>query len=118
MERNARWARQPYHVEVPGGLSRYTLQSHVRAARAFLKWWVNEELIAVSPARRLESPKLPDHPRKGIDEGDMLKIIEAAKRDPRDYAIVCFLASTGARVGCAAGLMRGNLALASGRATV
>jgi len=117
-ERKTRWARHPYHVEVPGGLSRYTLQSHVRAARAFFKWCVNEELIAVSPARRLESPKLPDHPRKGIDEGDMLKIIEAAKRDPRDYAIVCFLASTGARVGGVAGLILGDLDLAAGRATV
>jgi len=117
-ERKTRYMNCQYRREVPGGLSRFTLQSHVRAVRAFFRWCVEEELLAVNPARRLESPSLPDNPRKGIDEGDMLKIIEAAKRDPRDYAIVCFLASTGARVGGVAGLTIDDLDLAAGRATV
>jgi len=64
-ERKTRYMNCQYRREVPGGLSRFTLQSHVRAVRAFFRWCVEEELLAVNPARRLESPSLPDNPRKG-----------------------------------------------------
>lgn len=99
-------------------LSPWTLHGYVRAVRRLFAWMVEEGHLPVSPAARLELPALPIEPARGIAPADMLKILDAARGAPRDYALCLFLADTGARVGGAAGLVVADLDFVSGRAEV
>lgn len=99
-------------------LSPWTIHAHVRAARRFFAWLVEEGHLEQSPAARLELPTLPLEPARGISREDMLKIIAAARESPRDYALCLFLADTGARVGGVAGLTVADIDFSSGRAEV
>lgn len=99
-------------------LSVWTLHGHVRAARRLFAWLVEEGRLKVSPAQRLELPRLTYEPRKGIEHGDMLKIVAAAAGSERDYSLVLFLADSGARCGGVCHLRVEDLELARGRAIV
>jgi len=99
-------------------LSVWTVHGHTRAARRFFAWLVTEGKLKASPAKRLELPRLTYEPRKGIEFDDMLKIVEAARGSPRDYALVLFLADTAARCGGVANLKVEDLELLRGRAMV
>lgn len=116
--RSSRWDNHPSRPTQEGGLSRWTLHGYVRAVRAFFKWLFEEEKIEKNPAQRLQLPQLPDEPPKKISAEDMLRIFKTAESNPRDYALVRFLASTGARVGGVAGLMWEDISLETERATV
>lgn len=99
-------------------LSVWTVHGHVRAARRLFAWLVQEGRLKVSPAKRLELPKLTYEPRKGIDYSDMLKMVAAARGSPRDHALVLFLADTACRCGGVANLRVEELELARCRAVV
>jgi len=99
-------------------LSVWTLHGYVRSARRLFAWMVQEGMLEVSPADRLELPTLTYEPRKGIEYHDMLKMVEAARDSPRDYALVLFLADSAARCGGVANLKVEDLELARGRALV
>lgn len=99
-------------------LSPWTLHGHVRAVRRLFAWLVEEGHLETSPAARLELPGLPMEPAKGITSADMQKILQAARDNPRDYALCLLLADTGARVGGVAGLVIADLDFISGRAEV
>lgn len=118
VERDRRWVDHPGRPEAEGGLSPWTIHGHVRAVRRFFRWLVEEKVIKVSPAARLKLPRLPKELPKAISPDDLALLLEAVKSDPRDHAIVCFLADTGCRVGGMAGLGLTDLDLKSGRALV
>jgi len=99
-------------------LSVWTLHGHVRAVRRLFAWLVQEGRLKASPAKRLELPRLTYEPRKGIDFGDMLKMVAAARSSPRDHALVLFLADTACRCGGVANLRVEELDLARCRAVV
>lgn len=102
-----------------GPMSRYTLHGHVRACRRFFKWLEEEEYLELNPAKRLELPAKPKGVRKGIKEKERDLIIETARNDnPRDYAIVLFLADTACRAAGVAGLTIDRLDLDNYRAEV
>jgi integrase/recombinase XerD len=102
-----------------GPMSRHTLHGHVRACRRFFKWLEEEELMDHNPAKRLELPAKPKGVRKGIKEKERDLIIEKARTEnPRDYAIVLFLADTACRVAGLAGLTLNRLDLDNLRAEV
>lgn len=99
-------------------LSPWTLHGYVRAARRLFAWCVEEGHLSANPADRLELPRLPMEPAKGITPADMRKMIAAARASSRDYALCLFLADTGARVGGVAGLKGEDLDFTTGRALV
>lgn len=99
-------------------LSVWTVHGHMRAARRFFAWLVTEGALKVSPAKRLEMPRLTYEPRKGIEYGDMLKMVAAARGSPRDFAIVLLLADTACRCGGVANLKVEDLELPIFQATV
>ena len=93
-------------------LSPATLRGYVRAWRAFFNWCVDENLLMVSPARKLALPGLPKQPPKAISRDDLQRIIGAARRSSvRDYAIVCVLADSACRVGGLCAMTLDNLEL-------
>lgn len=112
------YTHHPTRPPESGQLSPHTLHGHIRAIRHFFKWLTDEGMLSTNPARRLELPKLPREPRKGIAQRDVEKIISAARDNPRDYAICLFLADTACRVGGLCNLKLENLDLNGGRAIV
>lgn len=113
-----RYIDHPNREPQEGGLSWFTLHGHVRACRRFFKWLEEEELLKENPAKRLDLPPKPKKVRKGIRENDRDLIIEQAKGNPRDYAMVLFLADTACRAAGLAGLKISDLDLVSGVAVV
>ncbi len=97
----------------------WTVHGYLRGARRFFSWLVDERLLDESPAARLEVPKLPEEPPKGISLEDLKRMIAVARSSgARDYAIVLFLADTGCRVGGLCGLKPDELDLERRRAIV
>lgn len=111
--------RQTQYINHPSGraainkpLSPSTLRGYVRAWRAFFVWCVDEGLIQVSPARKLELPKVPKQPPKAISRADLDRIVEAARfSSVRDYALVCILADSACRAGGMVAITLDNLDL-------
>lgn len=87
-------------------LSIWSLHKHTRAVQRFFRWCVEEGFIEYSPADRLPLPKLPmgEAPKNISDENLEILLNAARKKNPRDYAIIRFLADTGCRRGGIAGL--------------
>lgn len=92
-------------------LSPDTKHGYVRAVRKFFKFLHQREIIPVDVARDLKLPKLPKRARKGIADENVIAILEAAKDNPRDYALLNFLESTNARRGGIASLKLSDLSL-------
>jgi site-specific recombinase XerD len=113
-----RWVNHPCHPPSESGLSVYTIHGYVRILRVFFKWLFEENITETNPAMRVRLPKLPKEPPKAVSTEDRNRLLEAAKPDPRDYAIVCFLVDTGCRVGGLASLTIQNLDLERGEALV
>lgn len=95
--RTTRWGGATSHPEVTGGPSPHYLHQFVRSARRMFKWFEEEEIIRVSPARRLELPPLPRQYRRGITATDRDRMLAAARPNPRDYAILLLAADTACR---------------------
>lgn len=90
----------------------------VVAWRRLFNWCVQRGLLRSSPAAQLRKPPLPDNPPKALTRADLIRMLNASHCNPRDYAIICFLADTGCRVGGLVGLRIGDLELERGRAVV
>lgn len=99
VDRQERWADHPRRPVANGGLSAHTIRGYIRACRALFNWLEREGRVARNPARYLEQVQKPQEPPKDISQEDALRIMAAARGNPRDYAILRFLAETGCRVG-------------------
>ena len=109
--RTARYGGNSLRPEEAGGLSAYTLQGYVTAARRLARWMLKKKLAEVDLSEGLPRFKLPRTGRKGISEADVEAILEAARASPRDFAIVHFLYATGGRLGGVAKLTLSDLSL-------
>jgi len=98
--------------------SDYSLFNFARAARRFFRWAREEEYIERNLARRLPLPRVPKPDPKGISDDDLRILLKAAQDNPRDYAILLFLADTGARLGGVASLTLDRLEIERRRAIV
>lgn len=117
-KRDQTYVDHPTRPTKEGGMSRHTLHGHVRACRRFFKWLEEEEYLDHNPAKRLELPPKPKGGRKGIKENDRDLIIHEAQKNPRDYAVVLFLADTACRVAGLAGLKLNRLDMENCQAEV
>lgn len=110
--RDQRYINHPYRIKpIEGGLSKTTIHQYVRGSKRFFKWLHQEGLIKDNPAATFKLPPLPDYKPRGIKVSDRDNIINAVKSNPRDLAIVLFLADTGCRVGGVANLKLNDLDL-------
>jgi len=102
MDRSTRWSDHPYHIEVSGGLSPFTIAGHVRAFKRLFNWLELEGEIQSNPARRIKTPQPKRREPKGTSEQDFLALLATTEAgsvvDLRDKAILLFLADTGCRV--------------------
>lgn len=79
------------------GLSPNTRRRKLAVIRAFYSWAVAQGLIAESPAAVVRSPKQRQTLPVILQQDDARLLLEAAKVDPRDYAILRLLLDCGLR---------------------
>lgn len=118
MERKTLYDHHPSKTPTPGHLSVCTVAGFVRAIRHFFVWCVEEKLLDINPAVRLERPRIPKTRKHGLNASDRNTLLAAAEDNPRDYAILRVLADTGCRVGGVASMLLSELDLEAGFAIV
>jgi site-specific recombinase XerD len=122
MDRPTRYADHPMHEEVEGGLSPFTVASHVRAVKRLFNWLEDEGGIKTNPTRRIKTPRPKRREPKAIGLQNFLKLLATTESgsvaDLRDRAILLFLADTGCRVGGLCGLRVQDLDLGAGLAVI
>lgn len=109
--RTTRWGGGSSHPQITGGPSPHYVHQFVRSARRMFKWFEEEGLIRISPARRLELPPLPRQYRRGITTVDRDRMLALARTNPRDSAILLLAADTACRRGGLAALCLADLDL-------
>jgi site-specific recombinase XerD len=110
--REKRYGEGSSRPEEAGGLSSATMRGHVRALRRFWSWLYKKRFIEDNPASELPMPPKSKVAKRGILDADQDAMMSAARptweggklyrKDImafRDYAILCFLNSTGCRLG-------------------
>ena len=113
-ERKSMYGGAGTRPAVKGGLSPYTLHGYIRAVKRLFKWLTKAGAFDADPSEILKLPTLPKQGRKGISDKNVQAILTAAKTEPRDYALLYFLESTGVRRGGIEDLRFDDLNLESG----
>jgi integrase/recombinase XerD len=108
-----KYASHPLRPVEEGRLSPATINKHVKTLKAFFRFAIKRGYLVCSPAEELKVRKYnrAADSSKAILPEELKALVAACKPDPRDYAIVLFLADTGCRVGGLASLKIGNLQL-------
>lgn len=109
--RDKRYVGGSSRPEVQGGLSKDTLHGYVRACKRLFKWLHAKGILQADISADLQLPKLPRRGKKGISDAAAREILSASKGNPRDYALLKFIESTGIRRGGAAHLLLSDLDL-------
>jgi integrase len=83
-----------------------TRTKYIKVMKTFFNWLVKNNFLEGSPAGFLKVPKVNPYvdPEKAMTDEELRKLLDYVKWKPRDYALVLFLADTGARAGGASGL--------------
>lgn len=111
--RTTRYGGKSSRPAEEGGLSPYTLNGYITAARRFARWLFKRGLTPVDLSANLSKVRLPKIGKRGVSDADARAIVEVARASARDYAIVQFLIDTGGRLGGAARLELEDLQLDS-----
>jgi integrase/recombinase XerD len=107
-----------YLVDVQGrDLSATSIHHHASAARAFFNFCAEDELIPVSPMRKVAMPRLPKEILPAFAESDIRALLGACD-NPRDNAIILCLLDTGCRLEEFISLTIGNVDIATGTVTI
>lgn len=104
LERGERYQSHTYRPNEQGGLSRQTVKGLIKAAKRLFKFLHAEGIIKTNPATTLRNVKPAPQEPKALSQEDLQKLIATSKDNPRNHAIVLFLADTGCRVGGLVGL--------------
>lgn len=75
-----------------------TILSYGRALKRFCNWLVEEGYLESSPMSRVRLPRRPKRIPRDVSREDIRSLLQATD-NPRDRAIILFLASTGVRSG-------------------
>jgi site-specific recombinase XerD len=79
-------------------LSPTSINTYVRAIKAFWSWLHREGIIEQNPLEKVPVPKLPQRLPKIYTEAEMASIFRAIKDKPRDRAIIELLLDSGIRL--------------------
>ena len=97
-----------------------SFRQYLVVIKTFFNWCIDRRYLQVSPADGLTArvPRRDTAASRAIPTDLLNAMIERSRYDPRDHALLLFLADTGGRRGAVASLRLGGLRLAEGRAEV
>lgn len=95
--RDTRYVGAAQKPEQPGALSESTIAGHITALHAFWSWCAAEYQIA-NPMGNIKRPKRRNPSPKAVAPIDVIKLLQSTE-EPRDRAMIAFLADTGCRLG-------------------
>lgn len=78
-----------------------TIYHHSQVLRSFYNWAVDMGYIVESPMKRLKVRRRAEDPDKikAIPPAELEQLIHATEHEPRNHAVLLFMADTGCRVG-------------------
>lgn len=115
-EQGERYISAPQKPKQDGKLSEATIAGHITALHAFWSWCATEYQIA-NPMTNIKRARRREPIPKAIAPGDFVKLLESTDQ-PRDRALLAFLADTGCRLGGLLGLRIEDIDLIERRALV
>lgn len=119
-ERKTRYQNAPQRPTTEGGLSKDSVDGHIRAIKRFFEW-CSTEYSHTNPAKGIKRPKPATPEPKAIDEKDFVKLFNATQdteAGTRDRAMLAVLADTGCRLGGLLSMKLPNLEMSRRRCRV
>lgn len=116
-----RYENHPTRPTVNSGISLATLAGRIQSIKTFWRWCAERGHVAKSPACHLKQEHYdPSAESRAMTKEDLAAMLRVARErgSPRDYAILCFVAETAARLGEVASLRLGTLRLEKLEATI
>lgn len=118
LQRKRRFSGHPLAKAQDDGLSPTTINSYLRAIRAFWSWLLREEIIIENPFSRVKIPRAPRKVVNTFSESQLQSILNTIDTSRtsgfRDYVIMLTLLDTGLRVSELTGLRLDDLRLEEG----
>ncbi len=102
------------HLSQEHALSGVTRTRKLAAIKEYFRFLVAEELLLMSPAEKVEAPKLERKTRTRMRSDEYSRLLSVAGSSPRDYAILTVFLQTGLRVGELCGLTTEDIDLVAG----
>jgi len=99
------------------GLKANTVHAAARAVRAFSNFLVMEELIRISPMRKVRMPRLPQEIPPAFEQDDVRRLVAVCTTN-RDEAIILFLVDSGCRASELMALNIGDVNTRSGEVMI
>jgi site-specific recombinase XerD len=110
---NVKYATHPKRPAEHAPLAPATLYKAIKTVKVFFNWAVTQKLVSSSPADHIRNPRPGDTVEgRAASTEEMNAVIDAARPNPRDYAVVLLLAESGCRRGDIASLRLQDLDLA------
>ena len=81
----------------------------IKNLRTFFRWVVIEGHLGQNPMDKIPNPKISQRPPKAIDDQEIRRLIQTAKKSPRDLSVVLTLLDTGVRASELGALTRDDL---------
>lgn len=89
----ARWLEEERH------LAPATVMHRLCTLRSFYRYLEDEEVIALSPARKVRLPKVStDSQTRGMSRTEVARFLATSERNPTYHAMCCLLALNGLRI--------------------
>ena len=101
-QQRPRFLKHPFLKPRPEKLSAQTIQTYVRAIRAFFGFLYQEELIDYNPMQKVKVPRVPKKVVPTLSEKEVIRLLSQPDRKRargfRDYAIMLTFIDTAARL--------------------
>jgi len=101
LQQKPRWQDNPYVPEQQDRLSAISIQTYIRAIRAFFNWLYKEGYTTTNRLNRLKPPKAPNKVADVLTQEEISKVLKCidinTAAGARDYAILILFLDTGLR---------------------
>ncbi len=101
LQERRRWQESPYIKSDHGNLAAITVQTYVRALRAFFSWAYREDFAAENRLAKLKPPKAPTRVADILSGEEMTRVLKSIKANnptgARNYAMLLLFFDTGLR---------------------
>ncbi|HEX77618.1 MAG TPA: tyrosine-type recombinase/integrase [Dehalococcoidia bacterium] len=113
-----KWQDNPYVSNHKGKLAAISIQTYIRALRAFFNWLYKEGYTSENRLARLRPPKAPTKVVEVLSEEEITRVLNSIDRNTasgaRDYAILMLLLDTGLRCSELRGIELGDINMEGG----